>query len=59
MSETKRWLEHAVPFCHGTGVYDFAINGTRHLGRLAGRSGINAARLLHATVPGLLRLEAR
>ncbi len=60
MSETKRRLEHAVPFAMEPVVYDFAINerGT-WADLLTGPSALMPPGYYTQTVPGLLRLEAR
>jgi hypothetical protein len=60
MSETKRGLEHAVPFAMEPVVYDFAINerGT-WADLLAGPAALMPPSYYTQTVPGLLRLEAR
>lgn len=60
MSETKRRLEHAVPFAMEPVVYDFAINerGT-WADLLAGPAALMPPGYYTQTVPGLLRLEAR
>ncbi len=54
MSQTKRELQHALPFAMEPVVYDFAINerGT-WADLLARRGGIAAARLLCAARPAL------
>jgi hypothetical protein len=60
MSQTKRQLEHAVPFAMEPVVYDFAINerGT-YAELLTGNAALMPPGYYTLTVPGLLRLEAR
>lgn len=60
MSETKRRLEHAVPFAMEPVVYDFAINerGT-WADLLSGPAALMPPGYYTQTVPALLRLEAR
>ncbi|HTM51484.1 MAG TPA: UTP--glucose-1-phosphate uridylyltransferase [Bryobacteraceae bacterium] len=60
LSETKRRLEHAVPFAMEPVVYDFAINdqGTR-AELLDSDTGLMPAAYYSLMVPPLLRIEAR
>ena len=60
MSDTKRQMEHAVPFAMEPVVYDFTINehGTQ-AALLKGRSALMPAGYYALTVPSLLRMEAR
>ena len=60
MSDTKRQMEHAVPFAMEPVVYDFAINeqGTEAM-LLAGDRALMPAGYYALTVPPLLRMEAR
>lgn len=60
MSETKRRLEHAVPFAMEPVVYDFAINerGT-WADLLTGPAALMPPGYYTQTAPALLRLEAR
>ncbi|MCQ3974767.1 MAG: UTP--glucose-1-phosphate uridylyltransferase [Anaerolineae bacterium] len=60
MSDTKRRLEHAVPFAMEPVVYDFAINERgAWADLLTGRAALMPPGYYTQTVPGLLRLEAR
>ena len=58
MSETKRELEHALPFAMEPVVYDFAINqnGT-YADLLVGEKGFLPAGYYALTIPKLLRLD--
>ncbi len=60
MSDTKRRMEHAVPFAMEPVVYDFAINehGTQAELR-QGDSALMPAGYYQMAVPSLLRLESR
>ncbi|HWQ57267.1 MAG TPA: UTP--glucose-1-phosphate uridylyltransferase [Bryobacteraceae bacterium] len=60
MSETKRRLEHGVPFAMEPVVYDFAINehGTR-AELLSGDAALMPPGYYTLTLPALLRQEAR
>ena len=60
MSDTKREMEHAVPFAMEPVVYDFAINehGTQAT-LLEGDSALMPAGYYQMTVPSLLRMESR
>ena len=61
MSQTRRKLEHALPFAMEPVVYDFAINerGTmRHTARRAGRAAARP-RYYTMTIPRLMRLDPR
>jgi len=60
MSETKREMEHALPFAMEPVVYDFAINqnGT-WADLLAGEKGLLPAGYYALTIPKLLRLDPR
>ena len=60
MSDTKRAIEHAVPFAMEPVVYNFAINerGT-HAELLSGDQALMPPGYYLLTVPGLLRLEPR
>jgi hypothetical protein len=60
MSQTKRQLEHAVPFAMEPVVYDFAINerGT-WADLLTASAALMPAGYYTLTVPSLLRLESR
>ncbi|MEM7126951.1 MAG: UTP--glucose-1-phosphate uridylyltransferase [Chloroflexota bacterium] len=60
MSETKKALEHAVPFAMEPVVYDFTINerGT-YSTLLTGQEALMPAGYYTLTVPGLLRYEQR
>jgi hypothetical protein len=60
MRQSKRRLEHAVPFAMEPVVYDFAINeqGTS-AGLLGGADALMPPAYYTLTVPGLLRLEPR
>lgn len=60
MSETKRELQHALPFAMEPVVYDFAINenGT-FADLLAGGNALMPAGYYALTVPGLLRQDQR
>ena len=60
MSDTKRELEHALPFAMEPVVYDFAINqnGT-FADLLAGENGLLPAGYYALTIPKLLRLDSR
>jgi len=60
MSETKRSLEHAVPFAMEPVVYNFTINerGTAS-GLLAGEAALMPAAYYTLAVPALVRTEAR
>ena len=60
MTDTKRQMEHAVPFAMEPVVYDFAINeqGTEAT-LLAGDGALMPAGYYALTVPPLLRMEAR
>jgi hypothetical protein len=58
MSESKRELEHALPFAMEPVVYDFAINerGT-YADLLEGEAALMPATYYSLTVPALLRLD--
>jgi len=60
MSDTKRQIEHAVPFAMEPVVYDFAINeqGTEAM-LLEDDSALMPAGYYQMTVPPLLRMESR
>ncbi len=60
MSDTKRRMEHAVPFAMEPVVYDFAINehGTE-AALFCGDSALMPAGYYALTVPALLRMESR
>ncbi len=60
MSETKRQMEHAVPFAMEPVVYNFAINerGTQSV-LLRGDSALMPADYYTIAVPPLLRMESR
>jgi hypothetical protein len=60
MSDTKRKMEHAVPFAMEPVVYDFAINeqGTEAM-LLAGDRALMPAGYYQMAVPALLRMESR
>jgi hypothetical protein len=60
MSDTKRRMEHAVPFAMEPVVYDFAINeqGTEAI-LLEGNSALMPAGYYRMAVPPLLRMESR
>ena len=60
MSDTKRQMEHAVPFAMEPVVYDFAINeqGTQAM-LLEGDRALMPAGYYQMTVPPLLRMESR
>ena len=60
MSDTKRQMEHAVPFAMEPVVYDFAINeqGTEAV-LLEGDSALMPAGYYQMAVPALLRMESR
>jgi hypothetical protein len=60
MSDTKRQMEHAVPFAMEPVVYDFAVNerGTEAV-LLRGDSALMPAGYYQQAVPALLRLESR
>ena len=60
MSETKRELQHALPFAMEPVVYDFAINpnGT-FADLLAGDEALLPAGYYALTIPKLLRLDSR
>jgi hypothetical protein len=60
MRQTKRELEHALPFAMDPVVYDFAINehGTA-ASLLAGESALLPAGYYSLTVPSLLRLDPK
>ena len=60
MSETKRAMEHSVPFAMEPVVYDFAINerGTQ-AAVLSGDAALMPAGYYTLAVPPLLRTEAR
>ena len=58
MTETKRELEHALPFAMEPVVYDFAINEHGTFAELLSeRRRTDAGRYYALTVPALLRLE--
>jgi hypothetical protein len=60
MSETKRAMEHAVPFAMEPVVYEFAINERGTWSTLHhGQSALMPAAYYTLTVPPLLRTEAR
>ena len=62
MSDTKRELQHALPFAMEPVVYDFAINETGTFAELlTGRGSLDAARLLRAdrSRPAAARMRAR
>jgi hypothetical protein len=60
MSQTKRQLEHAVPFAMEPVVYDFAINERGTFAELAtGEAALMPPGYYTLTVPALLRLETR
>ena len=60
MSETRRQMEHCVPFAMEPVVYDFAINerGT-DAAFLRGDSALMRAAYYRLVVPGLIRTESR
>jgi hypothetical protein len=60
MSETRRQMEHSVPFAMEPVVYDFAINdkGTEAM-LLRGDSALMPAAYYQLVVPPLIRLESR
>ena len=60
MSETRRQMEHSVPFAIEPVVYDFAINerGTEAV-FLRGDSALMPAAYYQLVVPSLLRMESR
>ncbi len=60
MSDTKRRIEHAVPFAMEPVVYDFAINehGTEAV-LLEGDSALMPAGYYQMAVPPLVRMESR
>lgn len=60
MSETKRQMEHAVPFAMEPVVYNFAVNecGTQAT-LLRGESGLMPAEYYTLAVPPLIRMDAR
>jgi len=60
MSETRRQMEHSVPFAMEPVVYDFAINerGTEAV-ILRGDSALMPAGYYELAVPSLVRMEAR
>src|SRR5450759_3465164 len=60
MSETKRVMEHCVPFAMEPVVYNFAINerGTQ-AGMLTGAGALMPAGYYTLAVPPLLRTESR
>jgi len=60
MSETRRQMEHSVPFAMEPVVYDFAINdrGTQAV-LLRGDSALMPAAYYQLVVPSLLRQESR
>ncbi len=60
MSQTRRELQHALPFAMEPLVYDFAINdrGT-HGDLLQGRDALMPAEYYALRVPGLLRTDPR
>jgi len=60
MSETKRELQHALPFAMEPVVYNFAINENGSFADLlAGGNGLMPAGYYALTVPGLLRQDQR
>ena len=60
MSDTKRKMEHAVPFAMEPVVYDFAINEQGAQARLLeGDSALMPAGYYQMVVPPLLRMESR
>src|SRR5207253_9703523 len=60
MSETKRAMEHAVPFAMEPVVYDFAINERGTQARLlTGDAALMPANYYTLAVPPLLRSESR
>jgi hypothetical protein len=60
MSETKRRLEHAVPFAMEPVVYDFAINERGSEARVdSGDGALMPPGYYTLTVPALLRIEPR
>ena len=60
MSETKRQLEHSVPFAMEPVVYDFAINERGSAARLlAGEEALMPPEYYILTVPPVIRTESR
>src|SRR5947209_15177270 len=60
MSETKRQLEHALPFAMEPVVYDFAINERGTFAELLnGAKALMPAGYYALTVPSLLRQDAK